>query len=71
VARLDQLPENERLRPEKVVADIQASGKPAFYEPTADAIVTRLGELAQSGDVVAVFSNGGFDGIHQKLIDRL
>jgi len=71
VARLDQLPENERLCPEKVVADIQASGKPAFYEPTADAIVTRLGGLAQSGDVVAVFSNGGFDGIHQKLIDRL
>ncbi|MCK9590153.1 MAG: UDP-N-acetylmuramate:L-alanyl-gamma-D-glutamyl-meso-diaminopimelate ligase [Terrimicrobiaceae bacterium] len=71
VARLDQLPENERLNPGKVVADIAASGKPAFYEPTADDIVTRLGPLAGTGDIVAVFSNGGFDGIHQKLLDRL
>jgi UDP-N-acetylmuramate: L-alanyl-gamma-D-glutamyl-meso-diaminopimelate ligase len=71
VARLDQLPENERLDPERVVADIAASGKPAFYEPTADDIVERIKPLATSGDIVAVFSNGGFDGIHQKLIDRL
>ncbi len=71
VARLDQLPENERLNPERVVADIAATGKPAFYEPTADDIVARLGPLARDGDVVAVFSNGGFDGIHQKLLERL
>lgn len=71
VARLDQLPEDERLNPEQVVADIAASGKPSFYEPTADEIVAKLKPLVQSGDVVVVFSNGGFDGIHQKLLDRL
>ena len=71
VARLDQLPENERLNPERVVADIAASGKHAFYEPTADSIIEKLKPLAKEGDIVVVFSNGGFDGIHQKLIDRL
>jgi UDP-N-acetylmuramate: L-alanyl-gamma-D-glutamyl-meso-diaminopimelate ligase len=71
VARLDQLPENERLKPEQVVADIAATGKPAFYEPTADSIIERLKPLTKPGDVVVVFSNGGFDGIHQKLLDRL
>jgi len=71
VARLDQLPPEERLNPERVVADIAAMGKPAFYEPTADEIVEKLKPLAQSGDVVVVFSNGGFDGIHQKLLERL
>jgi UDP-N-acetylmuramate: L-alanyl-gamma-D-glutamyl-meso-diaminopimelate ligase len=71
VARLDQLPVGERLDPERVVADIAAQGKPAFYEPTADDIVERLRPLAAGGDVVVVFSNGGFDGIHQKLLDRL
>lgn len=71
VARLEQLPEGERLDPEKVVADIAAAGKPAFYEPTADDIVARLKPLARSGDIVAVFSNGGFDGIHEKLLARL
>lgn len=71
VARLDQLAPADRLNPEKVVADIAATGKPAFYEPTADAIVDKLKSLAREGDVVVVFSNGGFDGIHQKLLDRL
>jgi len=71
VARLDQLAPDERLNPEKVVADIAATGKPAFYEPTADAIIEKLKPLAREGDVVVVFSNGGFDGIHQKLLERL
>ena len=71
VARLDQLAPADRLNPEKVVADIAAKGKPAFYEPTADAIIEKLKPLAQSGDVVVVFSNGGFDDIHTKLLERL
>jgi UDP-N-acetylmuramate: L-alanyl-gamma-D-glutamyl-meso-diaminopimelate ligase len=71
IARLEQLPESDRLDPERVVADIAATGKPAFYEPTADAIVARLKPLAKSGDIVVVFSNGGFDGIHEKLLASL
>jgi len=71
VARLEQLAPEDRLDPERVVTDIAASGKPAFYENTADDIVQRLKPLVHEGDVVIVFSNGGFDGIHQKLLDRL
>lgn len=71
VARLEQLAPDERLDPGRVVADIAAAGKPAFYEDTADDIVERLRPLVHEGDVVIVFSNGGFDGIHQKLLDRL
>ncbi len=71
VARLEQLAPEDRLDPERVVADIAATGKPAFYEDTADDIVERLKPLVHEGDVVIVFSNGGFDGIHQKLLDRL
>jgi UDP-N-acetylmuramate: L-alanyl-gamma-D-glutamyl-meso-diaminopimelate ligase len=33
--------------------------------------VKRLKPLVQAGDVVVVFSNGGFDGIHQKLLEGL
>ena len=71
VARLEQLPESERLRPEKVVADLRKAGKMAFYEPEVSAIVERVGESANPGDVVVVFSNGGFDDIHTKLLDCL
>jgi len=71
VARLDQLPENERLHPEKIVADIQRSGKEAFYEPDVPAIIARTARLVSPGDVVVVFSNGGFDNIHARLLEHL
>ena len=71
VARLDQIPENERLNPEAVMAAIATGGRPAYYEPDAAHIVDRLVPLLQPNDVVAVFSNGGFDGIHEKILARL
>jgi len=71
VARLDQIPEEERLNPEAVVQAIADSGRPAFYEKDAAHIVDRLVPLLQPNDVVAVFSNGGFDGIHEKILERV
>ena len=47
VARLDQIPAEERLHPEAVVEAIAAAGKPAFYEKNADAILRRLVPLLQ------------------------
>jgi len=71
VARLEQIPEAERLHPEEVVKEILADGRPAFYEKNADAIVERIVPLLKKEDVVVVFSNGGFDNIHEKLLARL
>jgi len=71
VAKLDQIPEGERLVPEAVVDAIVKSGRPAFYEGNADAIVDRIVPMLQPNDIVAVFSNGGFDNIHEKLLARL
>ena len=71
VARLEQIPEDERLNPEKVVAAVAKTGRPAFYESNADAIVNRIVSMVQPKDVIVVFSNGGFDNIHEKLLMRL
>jgi UDP-N-acetylmuramate: L-alanyl-gamma-D-glutamyl-meso-diaminopimelate ligase len=71
VARLDQLPPAERLDPERLMDDLRATGKPADYLPDVEAIVEHVGRHAQGGDVVCVFSNGGFGGIHEKLLARL
>ena len=71
VAKLEQIPVAERLHPEQVIADIAVSGKPAFYEPTVDHIIARLKTVAQPGDIVVVFSNGGFGNIHQRLLNEL
>jgi UDP-N-acetylmuramate: L-alanyl-gamma-D-glutamyl-meso-diaminopimelate ligase len=71
VAKLEQIPQEERLNPEAVVDAIAAAGRPAFYEKNADAIVDRIVPMLQRNDIVAVFSNGGFDNIHEKLLARL
>jgi len=71
VARAEQLAEGDRLDPEALMRALRAGGKPAYYEPGADAIVERLKAEAREGDVVLVFSNGGFDGIHDKLLAAL
>jgi len=71
VAKLEQIPEEERLNPEAVVNAIAKAGPPAFYEQSADAIVDRIVPMLRPKDIVAVFSNGGFDNIHEKLLERL
>jgi len=71
VARLDQLPVAERLNPEKLMQDLKTAGKAAAYLADVGAIVAHVAAGARGGDVVCVFSNGGFDGIHGKLLQRL
>ncbi len=71
VARLELLPPHERLNPEKLMQDLAASGRPAHYLPDVDAIVKTLKMEASGGDVICVFSNGGFGGIHEKLLTAL
>ncbi len=71
VAKLEQIEEGERLNPEAVVQAIADSGRPSFYEKGAAEIVERLMPLLQAEDVVVVFSNGGFDGIHETILGRL
>jgi len=71
VARLEMLRPEERLDPERLIADLRAAGKQATYLPDVEAIVAHVAAQAEGGDVVVVFSNGGFGGIHDKLLARL
>jgi UDP-N-acetylmuramate: L-alanyl-gamma-D-glutamyl-meso-diaminopimelate ligase len=71
VARLDQIPEDQRLNPNAIVDLITKAGRPAFYEKNADAIVDLIVPKLKPSDVVVVFSNGGFDNIHEKLLAKL
>ena len=71
ITKLEQIPEEERLDPVAVVEAIADAGRPAFYEKNADAIVDRIVPMLRTKDIVTVFSNGGFDNIHEKLLDRL
>jgi UDP-N-acetylmuramate: L-alanyl-gamma-D-glutamyl-meso-diaminopimelate ligase len=67
----EKVPAGQLLDVDAVAAAVRAAGKQAYHEADVDAIIDRLKPLAQQGDVVIVFSNGGFDGIHAKLLERL
>ena len=71
IARLEQIPADERLDPAKLMEDIRATGTKADTLPTADEIVSHVAGQAEEGDILCVLSNGGFDNIHQKLLDAL
>lgn len=71
VARLELLAPQERLDPARLMQDLKAAGKDAAYLPDVEAIVAHVAKGAQGGEVVCVFSNGGFGGIHAKLLERL
>ncbi|MGB9145516.1 MAG: cyanophycin synthetase, partial [Acidobacteriaceae bacterium] len=63
----EKIPVPERLHPEHIVTALAAQGRDAILLENADAIVTNLVPRLAPGDVVAILSNGGFDGIYEKL----
>ncbi|MBM42800.1 MAG: UDP-N-acetylmuramate:L-alanyl-gamma-D-glutamyl-meso-diaminopimelate ligase [Acidobacteria bacterium] len=65
------LPDEERLSEAELVDAIRRDGPRARHLPEVEAIVATVATEAISGDLVVVMSNGSFDGIHQKLLDRL
>ena len=71
VANPEKVAASERLDPETVAKSVTAAGKACFHEPDTDAIVARLKAETRAGDVIVIFSNGGFDGIHGKLLAAL
>jgi UDP-N-acetylmuramate: L-alanyl-gamma-D-glutamyl-meso-diaminopimelate ligase len=60
-----------RLDAARLAGDLAARGRPARFLPDVDAIVEHLSGGCRPGDVVVVLSNGGFGGIHAKLLDAL
>ena len=65
------LADDRRLSPEEVVASLRESGHRARYIPAVPDIVETIAREAQPGDLVVIMSNGGFDGIHDKLVTAL
>jgi UDP-N-acetylmuramate: L-alanyl-gamma-D-glutamyl-meso-diaminopimelate ligase len=71
VYQQQRIPDAERLHPEDVVHTLVNLGTPAELLENADAIVDGVAPELANGDVVAILSNGGFDGIYEKLPARL
>ena len=68
---LEKIPPDERFSSEELVDDLNERGKEAFFFPDTDAIVDYLVAVAVPGDIILIMSNGGFDNIHERLLERL
>ncbi len=66
-----KVPEAQRLSEADLVAAIGRQGGVAVFLPTVEAIVKALVAELRRGDRVAILSNGGFGGIHEKLLQAL
>jgi UDP-N-acetylmuramate: L-alanyl-gamma-D-glutamyl-meso-diaminopimelate ligase len=56
---------------DELVKDLERQGKTAMSFPDVDSIVAHLAPQLRAGDVVAIMSNGGFGGIHEKVLNVL
>ena len=61
----------EQFSSEQLVHDLKRQGKDAHYFADTDGIIDFLAAHALPADVILIMSNGSFDNIHQRLLDRL
>ena len=69
----EKIPEKERLPAEEVVREINrlsGDSRALFIEKTKE-IPAYVAAKVQSGDVILVMSNGGFDGVQEKILRLL
>lgn len=66
-----KVPQGQMFSLERLLDDLKARGRDAYAFAGPDAIVEFLAERLEPGYVVLIMSNGGFGGIHQKLLDAL
>ena len=71
VFRQDKIPPDQRLNPAQVRDELNRRGVASEFGGSADQIVEALANQLRPGDVVVAMSNGGFGGIHHKLLNAL
>ncbi|MBF0211308.1 MAG: UDP-N-acetylmuramate:L-alanyl-gamma-D-glutamyl-meso-diaminopimelate ligase [Desulfamplus sp.] len=68
---LFKVPEDRRMNSRQLVDDIAKRGINALYFDNTENIIELLAAQAKSGDLILIMSNGGFDNIHQRLLEKL
>ena len=71
VNRAQLLAEDDRLSPEAIAAAVRARGADAKAFSSAGEIAEHLAANSRSGDLVVIMSNGSFDGLTAKLLEKL
>ena len=71
IVPLDQAAPDDSFSSQQLATALKRQGIQAEYFPDTDEILAFLLAQVQGGDVIAILSNGGFDNIHARLLERL
>ena len=67
----EKIPPKERFSSKRLAKDLEKRDLTAFSFPNADTLLQALVKETRSGDVVLIMSNGGFDDIHNRLLESI
>ena len=68
---LEKIPPDQRFSSRQLVTDLEKRGKNAYFHEDTDQLIDFVLDQARPGDVLLIMSNGGFDNIHERLLERL
>lgn len=68
---MENIPVEERFSSRQLVSDLSKRGLEASYFENTELLLKALVTEARSGDVILIMSNGGFDNLHQRLLEAL
>jgi UDP-N-acetylmuramate: L-alanyl-gamma-D-glutamyl-meso-diaminopimelate ligase len=71
VFKSESIPAHERLDVAAVATEVGRLGRRARVLTDVESIVQISAPEMRAGDIVAILSNGGFEGIYEKLPQRL
>lgn len=63
--------ENDRFSTDELLEVLRKKGKTAETASDVNGLVGKMKDYARPNDVILIMSNGGFDGIYQKLLSQL
>ena len=67
----EKVPMEHRLNPEKLALDISTAGTPCRYIPGQPDLIDYVLTNVRPGDKLILMSNGSFEGLHDKILERL
>ena len=68
---MEKIPPEERFSSSELVEDLRKRGQDAAYCPSTETLLHALIEKSRTGDVILIMSNGAFDNLPDRLLDRL
>ncbi|MBU2623566.1 MAG: UDP-N-acetylmuramate:L-alanyl-gamma-D-glutamyl-meso-diaminopimelate ligase, partial [Proteobacteria bacterium] len=66
-----KIPPGERFSSERLVEDLKSQGKDAHFFSDTQSIIDFLVTESKEGDLLLIMSNGGFENIHERLLNSL